>query len=164
MILAATCDLYLPSPLEMQGHAEIEIKSYEEQITAEKLEQRQRCQNRIAFVPRGHLNKPMFELALLAQQAGVLAAIVVDPVDGRCAGGRYDQKCVPGASKKHREGFAMQDLANLWSAVKIPVLLASYDVAQAVRKNLDNILADDKRKKIEQNEVIVQQASGSEEL
>lgn len=163
VILAATCDLFTPQENQEAESGEVEIKSDDEQSAQEILKQRQRCHNKIAFIPRGHLQRPMFELALHAQQAGALAAIIVDPIDGKCAGERYDQKCVPGASKKHQEGFAMQDLVNLWSSVKIPVLLASYDVAQNVKKDLDDMIVEDKRRKLEQS-VLTQQPSVSDEL
>eukprot|EP00128_Syssomonas_multiformis_P006400 Colp12_sorted_trinity150504_noHs@1476 len=70
---------------------------------------------KVVFVLRGVL--PFAEKALFAQRAGAIALVVVD--DGRCS--KYDQQCLPGASKSLGEGFGAHDIKAHWQRVQIPV-------------------------------------------
>ncbi len=64
---------------------------------------------KIAFVRRG--NHPLFDLCLKAQSEGAIGVIIVDRIN-YCK--HYDQRCLPGANKAAREGFAAQDVPAVW--------------------------------------------------
>jgi hypothetical protein len=65
---------------------------------------------KIAFVRRSSNSVSLAELALRAQTASAVAVCIVD--DGKCS--KYDQRCIPGASRHWGEGFAMQDMPVVW--------------------------------------------------
>ena len=44
------------------------------------------------------------------QAAGAIGVLIVD--DGRCQA--FDQRCMPGAEKKHKEKFAIYDDSGPW--------------------------------------------------
>jgi hypothetical protein len=67
------------------------------------------CTGQIAFIPRGN-HIPLYQLALVAQQQGAIAAVIID--HSHCQ--RYDQSCIPGANRHLNEGFAAQDIPAFW--------------------------------------------------
>lgn len=47
---------------------------------------------------------------LLRQRAGAIALLVID--EGQC--NKYDQRCLPGANKRNKEGFGILDVKSHW--------------------------------------------------
>lgn len=83
--------------------------------------------DRVALVARGG-GVPLAVKTHFAQLAGALGVVIAD-VDDACAG-RFDQRCVPGADRARREGFAALDRHALWTGNRIPCALALQDAGQ----------------------------------
>jgi hypothetical protein len=64
---------------------------------------------RIVVVLRGVV--PIVHKLRTVQYYGAIGCVVID--DGRCSD--YSQRCLPGADKKHGEGWGKHDLAEPWS-------------------------------------------------
>lgn len=80
--------------------------------------------DRVAVVARGG-GVPLAVKAHFAQLAGAVGVVIVDV--GDACGGRFDQRCVPGADRGRREGFAALDRHALWARNRIPTTLALRD-------------------------------------
>jgi len=83
--------------------------------------------DRVVLVERGG-GVPLVVKAHFAQLAGALGVVIAD-VNDQCAG-RFDQRCVPGADRTRREGFAAQDRHALWTRNRIPCALVLRDAGQ----------------------------------
>ncbi len=76
---------------------------------------------------------PLFQFALSAQREGAVALLLTDrEEDAKCAGERYDQKCMPGGNKALNEGFAAADEEKFWENVKIPIFYATKSIYSQV--------------------------------
>ena len=74
--------------------------------------------DRIVVARRGGV--PIVDKVRAVQQVGGLALVIVD--DGSC-GGKYDQACLPGASRDLGEGFAAEDDQYHWFIDILLILL-----------------------------------------
>lgn len=90
----------------------------------------ERTAGKVVFLRRD--GTALHQLALLAQQAGAVALVVVD--DGRCT--EYDQRCIPGATKALGEGFAAQDIPFYWAPLRIPVVFVTTLLAEQIQGQL----------------------------
>lgn len=64
----------------------------------------------IRHMHRTPFPSPDVDFFFIVQRAGAAALVVVD--GGGCA--KYDQRCLPGASKAHDEGFGALDVKAHW--------------------------------------------------